>query len=195
MPPDASSPRPPSPPHRRLRQLGVALITVAVALAGVLALLLFFAGRDHSQLRRDEAMPAGPGQLFPDQGHAHERPSKPYASDPPTSGPHAAEPIRSDRDGTRLSDDQILHALELGDVVLLYGTPRPPAALRALARRVAGPFDPALAAGGQAVVLGRRAGVEGVTALAWRHLLTAPSANDPALEAFAQFWLGRGAGD
>ena len=189
---DTSSSPPGPTPHRRMRQAGGVLLTAAVALGGVILLLLFFQSRDDSQLRRSEPVPAGPGQLFPDQGHAHERPSKPYASDPPTSGPHAAEPIRSDEDGTRLTDDQILHALELGDVVLLYGTPRAPAALRALARRVAGPFDPALAASGQAVVLGRRAGVEGVTALAWRHLLTASSASDPALERFAQFWLGRG---
>ena len=32
-----------------------------------------------------------------------------------------------------------------------------------------------------------------VTALAWRHELTVPAAGDPALKAFATYWLGRGA--
>ncbi len=199
MPLDDPPSAPVTPPHRRLRKLGGVLVTAAVALGGVVLLLLFFQGRDHSQLRpAPSGTPAGPGQIFPDQGHTHlargERPAEPYASDPPTSGAHAVAAVRSDADGTQLSDDQILHALELGDVVLLYGTPRAPAALRALANRVAGPFDPALAAVGQAVVLGRRPGTDGVVALAWRHLLRAPRVDDPALEQFASFWLGRGAG-
>lgn len=188
---------PDRPPHARLRQLGMALLTGAIALGGVVLLLLFFAGRDHSQLHHGDSAVDGPGQVFPDQGHAHlaqgQQPAKPYASDPPTSGPHVAVAIDDDADGTLVTDDQILHALEHGDVVLLYGTPHAPAALKALARRVAGPFDPALAAVGQAVVLGSRPGTTGIVALAWRHLLRAPSASDPALEQFASFWLGRGA--
>lgn len=196
---ESSTPSSPSPPsHRRLRQLGVGLITLVVALGGVVLLLLFFQSRDHSQLRDESAGVRGPGKLYPDQGHAHlsagERPSQPYASNPPTSGPHVPAAIRSDGPGTRLSDDQILHALELGDVVLLYGTSTPPAALRALAQQLSGPFDPALAANGAAVVLGRRPGTDGVIALAWRHMLRAPSAADPAVATFADYWLGRGAG-
>jgi Protein of unknown function (DUF3105) len=185
----------PTPPHRRLRRLGVGLATALVALGGVVLLLVFFEGRDHSQVSDATAAMHGPGRLYPDQGHAHlrpgERPSQPYASDPPTSGPHVPVAIR--RDATQLSDDQILQALELGDVVLLYGTRSPPAALRALAKRLSGPFDPALAASGAAVVLGERPGLDGVVALAWRHMLRAPSASDRALGDFADYWLGRGA--
>jgi Protein of unknown function (DUF3105) len=182
--------------HPRLRRTGLALLTVVIALAAVIALLLFLQNRDRSQLHDATAASDVPGQLFPDQGRAHlpagERPPEPYASDPPTSGAHAPVAIR--RDGARLTDDQLLHALELGDVVLLYGTRTPPPGLATLARRLAGPFDPALAASGQAVVLGYRPGVEGVVALAWRHIERASGAGDPALEAFASYWLGRGAG-
>ncbi|MGB2710526.1 MAG: DUF3105 domain-containing protein [Conexibacter sp.] len=185
----------PAPSHPRARRIGGLLIAVLVAFGGVILLLLFFQGRDHSQLSGSRATVAGPGHAYPDRGHAHlqagERPRVRYASDPPTSGPHVPVAIRAD--ATLLSDDQILHALELGDVVLLYGSARPPAALRALARELAGPFDPALANVGQAVVLGRRPGTTGVVALAWRHLLRAASAEDPAIESFAAFWLGRGA--
>ena len=37
------------------------------------------------------------------------------------------------RDGAEINDDQLLQALELGDVVLLYGGARPAAGLAALA--------------------------------------------------------------
>jgi hypothetical protein len=179
-----------------LRRLGTGLLTVAIALGGVILLLLFFEGRDTSQIDRGTDTAAGPGQVFPDQGAAHlrpgQKPAKPYASDPPTSGPHVQVAIRTDVPGTRIVDDQLLSALELGDVVLLYGAATPPPALVALQRKVAGRFDPTLAAAGQAIVLARRPGTNGVVAVAWRHLLRTPSAQDPALTQFATYWLGRG---
>ena len=99
------------------------------------------------------------------------------------------------RDDVELSTDQLLTALELGDVVLVYADPHLTPALRGLASAQAGPFTPALAATGQAVVLDRRASSAGapVTAVAWGHLLRARSPADPALTAFVQAWLGRGA--
>jgi hypothetical protein len=171
-----SSP-PPRPPHRRLRRLGIALLTLVVALGGFVLVLLFFEGRDESQVPDSASAGRGPGQVVADQRRAH-----------------APAAIRSDRDGTRLSDDQLLHALELGDVVLLYGTRSAPRELRALQQRLTGPFDPVLAANGAAVILAYRPGTDGVTALAWRRILRAPSASDPAIEQFADYWLGRGAG-
>jgi hypothetical protein len=85
-------------------------------------------------------------------------------------------------------------SLARGDVVLAYGTPRATGALRALADDVqGGPPDPALAAAGQAVLLVRQPGTAGVVALAWRRRLSARSPSDPALRAFAEYWLGRGA--
>jgi hypothetical protein len=190
----------PTAPHRRLRRTGGALLTVLVALAGAIALLLWFEGRDSSQVRPSAtaATAAGPGTLLPDEGDARlrpgQRPAHPYATDPPASGPHVPIAVRTDAAGTRLSDDELLRALELGDVVVLYGGARPPAALSALANRLAGLFDPALAAAGQAVVLGARPGTHGLIALAWRHELRVPTAGDPRLEPFASYWLGRGAG-
>jgi hypothetical protein len=170
----ASENPPSSPPHRRLRRLGLALLTLLVALGGFVLVLLFFESRDSSQV--DHASSA-PGQPVPDQRRAQ----TPAA-------------IRSDRGGTRLSEDQVLHALQLGDVVLLYGTSAPPPALRALQQQLSGPFDPLLAANGAAVILGYRPGTTGVVALAWRRRLDAQSASDPAVAQFADYWLGRGAG-
>jgi hypothetical protein len=179
--------------HRRARRLVGAALTIAVALAGGIALLVFFAARDTAPVERSE--PAGPGQAFPDLGARHVPPSErgraQYNSNPPTSGSHVAEPVR--RDASVLTDDQILHALETGNVLLVYGGAQPPPGLRALADEASGgPFDPALAQAGQAVVLARRPGTGGIVALAWRHLLRARSASDPALARFVEYWLGRG---
>ncbi len=178
----------------RAARVAVAVVTVLVAVAGAVALLYYFTSRDPAQV--SSSQPRGPGQAFPDQGARHLRPGQRspvrYDSRPPTSGPHVPVPVRADRQ--RLSDDQLLHALEQGNVVLLYGSPSPPPGLERLADDAAGPFDPALVRGGQAVILGRRPGVRGVVAVAWRHLERAPSADAPALRQFVDFWLGRGRG-
>jgi hypothetical protein len=174
---ESSTPSP-GPSHRRLRGFGLGLLTLVVAIGGFVLILLFFEGRDNSQVPQATSGGAVPGQAVSDQRHAQ-----------------APATIRSDRDGTRLSDDQLLHALELGDVVLLYGTKSPPPELRALQKRVSGPFDPVLADNGAAVILAYRPGIDGVTALAWKRVLRAPSTSDPALQDFADYWLGRGAGD
>ncbi|MFL5924207.1 MAG: DUF3105 domain-containing protein, partial [Gaiellaceae bacterium] len=89
-------------------------------------------------------------------------------------------------------DDELLHALELGDVVIVYPQRTPPAALRRLQDELAGPFDRDLAAAGQAVILNRDPSVEQVTGLAWRHRLRAATPGDPRLREFADFWLGKG---
>ncbi|HKG37734.1 MAG TPA: DUF3105 domain-containing protein [Conexibacter sp.] len=172
---ESSTPSP-EPSHRRLRRIGLALLTLVVALGGFVLVLLFFEGRDNSQVPQDTSGGDVPGRMVTDQRRAQ-----------------TPAPIRSDRDGTRLSEDQTLHALELGDVVLVYGTRVPPPALRALQKNVSGPFDPVLAANGAAVILAYRPGTDGVTALAWKRLLRAPNASDPAIKDFADYWLGRGA--
>jgi hypothetical protein len=87
----------------------------------------------------------------------------------------------------------VLEALELGDVVLTYPGARPDPALVRVQRRVAGRFDPPLAAAGQAVILARSPASGPATALAWRRRLRASGPGDPALARFADAWLGRGA--
>jgi hypothetical protein len=165
------------------------LVGLGVLVGGAIAIVLAFAARDASRVT---AVP-GPGQAFPDLCAAHEDPPTgfTYNSTPPTSGPH--RPALVQRDRGRLGDDELLHALELGNVVLAYGADRPPHELARLQEQVAGPFDAELAAAGQAVILGRRDDVDGVVALAWTHRLKPTSAGDPALREFTEHWLGRGA--
>jgi hypothetical protein len=168
----------------------VASFTIAITLIAVLSGGLL-AGRDQAGITGSTTLL---GQSFRDLGHAHLAPGQPnpsYDSDPPTSGAHV--PVAVERQGAVLNDDQILQALEVGDIVLLYGTRRPPPGLTALARREAAPFSPALAAAGQAVVLGQRPRTAGVVALAWTRRLQVGGPNDPALLSFVRSYLGQGA--
>jgi hypothetical protein len=170
-----------------LKQALLVAAGVAAGIAGLVALVLVFSGRDDSQL---SAAPAGPGAPQPDHGAAHDGPAEPTGGEPPTSGTHRPEPVTRDR--ARLTDDQLIHALELGNVVVLYGTPKPARALVRLQREIAGPFDAELAAAGQAIVLAPRPGAGPATALAWRRILRTDDPADPQLRAFAEAWLGRG---
>jgi Protein of unknown function (DUF3105) len=160
-----------------VRRVGLALAGVVVAAAAVVGFLVVLSGRD------------APGVPSPTSG-----PGRPAGagSSPPAEGPERG--ARIVRDAARLSRAQLVSTLARGNVVVLFPGDRPPPALRALERSVAGePFSPALADQGQAVVLGRYPGIDRVTALAWGHALSAASARDPRLSAFADYWLGAGA--
>lgn len=108
-------------------------------------------------------------------------------------GPGAASPGHGAAELPAARRAALLGALRAGNVVLVYGARQPPAPLRRVADDVAGPYDPALAQAGQAVLLVRRDGARGVVALAWSRALRAASPADPRLRAFADAWLGRGA--
>ena len=155
-------------------------LAIAVAAVALLGLVLVLGARDDAEV----APAQGPGELEPDRGAAHDALASPSGDEPPTSGPHRPELVTRDR--RPLTDDQIIHALELGNVVIVAERIEPE--LAAVQRDVAGPFDAEVAAAGQAVILARRAGA--TAALAWRRRLRS---DDPAeLQAFAEAWLGRG---
>jgi hypothetical protein len=177
---------------RVLERIAIVVASFAIAI-GVITLLSggLLAGRDNPGVS-DRG--ASLGLRYRDQGHAHLAPGSlhpVYDSDPPTSGPHVPVPVVRDR--SVLSDDQLLQALELGNVVLVYGGSAPPPGLKGLARQLAAPFTPALAAAGQSAILARRSGTRGVIGLAWTRMIRVPSPADPRLRGFAQLWLGRGA--
>lgn len=174
-----------------LERVAVALASVILSVVLIALLSGFFTSRDNGAL-------AGPGaalgQRFRDLGNTHLRRGQPpprYDSNPPTSGAHVPERIT--RDQARIDDNQLLEALALGDVVIVYGTRVPPAGLRALTDALAPPFSPALARSGEAVILASRPGTVGLLGLAWTAMLRVRSAGDPRLGEFAAFWLGRGA--
>jgi hypothetical protein len=176
---------------RWLERLAILLASLALSIGLIVLLSGFFANRDQAGV---SGAGTGPGQAFVDLGHAALRPGQPrpaYDSNPPTSGAHLTRAVT--RAGVPLSDDRLLSALQMGDVVILYGGGRPPAGLEQLARSVAPPFTPELAETGAAVILARRPGTTGIVAAAWTHLLRVGRASDPALRQFVGFWLGRGA--
>lgn len=173
-----------------MSRLLAVIVGAVIVLGGVFLLAQLFVARDDAGVGGASA--GGPGTLEPDRGAAHGSPAEPRRSgDPPTSGPH--QPALLTRDARELADDEVLHALELGDVALVYSGARAPAQLRALQEEVAGPFDAELAAAGQAVALVRDDRIDGVQALAWRRRLKASGPDDPALREFAEAWLGKGA--
>ncbi len=176
---------------RLVEGLAIVLASVALSIGLIVALSGYFTARDPADV---SGAADGPGRAFADLGDARLRPGQPqptYDSDPPTSGAHVPEPVT--RDGAQLNDNQLLQALALGDVVIMYGTSAPPPGLEGLASSVAGPFSSALAAAGQAVILARRPATEGLIGLAWAHVVYVSAPDDPVLKQFAQFWLGRGA--
>ena len=176
---------------RVLERVAILLASLALSVGLIVLLSGFFAGRDQAGV---SGAASGPGQAFADLGHGPLRPGQPrpsYNSDPPTSGAHV--PVAVTRDRAPLTDDQLLSALEAGDVVILYGGSRPPTGLGRFARSVAPAFTPDLAVTGDAVILAPRPRTAGVVALAWAHLLRVHGASDPALRSFVGFWLGRGA--
>ena len=178
---------------RLLERLLIVVVSFGVAI-GVVALLSggLLAGHDSPGV---SGAASGPGVAFPDQGNARLKPGQPrpsYDSEPPTSGAHLTAAIN--RNGAQITDDQLLQALSVGDVVLMYGTRKPPPGLAAVADGIApADFSPALAATGQAVVLAYRPSTTGVIGLAWAHMVHVRSPTDPTLRSFAQYWLGRGA--
>jgi uncharacterized protein DUF3105 len=157
-----------------LRRAALVAVGVVLAIAGIAALSLIVSSRDDSEV---SGASQGPGE------------AQPEGADPPASGPHSKDLVTRDRGP--ITDDQLVQALELGNVVILYAGATPAPALVRLQKDVAGPFDPELAAAGQAVILARRAGAGPATALAWKRILRADP-TDPALREFAEFWLGRG---
>ena len=174
-----------------LERVLIGVMSIVVAIGAIAALSGFFAARDQAGV---SGSGSGPGQAFRDLGDSHLRPGElrpVYNSNPPTSGAHIPQAIVQQH--VVLSDDQLLEALELGDVVIMYGGPAPPAGLDQLASSVGSPFSAALAAGGQAVIVASRPGTHGLIALAWARLLRVATPSDPRLRAFADFWLGKGA--
>ena len=174
-----------------LERVAIGLASLALSVGLIAVLSGFFAGQDPAGVSGTDVTV---GLKFHDLGHAHISPGQPhpaYDSNPPTSGAHVLEPVL--RENGPLNNDQLLQALEVGDVVLVYGTPTVPAGLPQLAQSVAGRFTPALAAAGQAVILTHRRRTRGVTALAWTRMLQVRSGQDPLLTQFAQQFLGRGA--
>ena len=176
---------------RVLEVIAIGVASLALSIILILVLSGYFAGKDQPSVT---GTANGPGAAYRDLGNAALRPGEPlppYDSNPPTSGSHVPDPVL--QDAAQLNDNQLLTALAGGNIVFVYGGRRPPRGLATLADTIAGPFTPALARTGQAVILARRPGTTGVQGLAWTRIVQVSGPEDPLLRQFAQYWLGRGA--
>jgi hypothetical protein len=182
---------------KTLERVAVVVASFAIAIVAIGLLSGYFTSQDPAGVTGSLG---GPGLVYRDLGNAKLAPGRPhptYDSNPPTSGPHVPTPVRSDR--SVLTADQILTALSAGDIVLVYGGVTPPPGLADLARATGGPFTPALAAAGGAVILARLPRINGIIALAWTRMLTitglsrVTGGNGAVLKQFIESWLGRGA--
>jgi hypothetical protein len=177
---------------RWLERAAIVIVSLAIAIAIIVLLSGGLAGtQDDPGVTGGQQ---GPGIAYRDLGDLHLRPGQPaphYDSNPPTSGSH--KPVNVTRNRSMISNDQLLQALQVGDVVLMYGKRKPPPGLTAVAAHLAPAFTPALAATGGAVILARRPGTRGIIALAWTHMQPVATASDPRLTEFVNYWLGRGA--
>ena len=173
-----------------MRRAGIVILGGLVVVGGIIALLAVFQARDDPGLTREEA--SGPGQLQPDRGATHGASAPEIsAAELPASGEHA--PAAAARDATDLTGDEWLHALELGNVILAYGSDEPGDALLRLQDDLAGPYDPELAAAGQSVILAHVDGLAQPTAVAWRRTLEFQDPAAPEVREFIEAWLGTGA--
>lgn len=97
---------------------------VAIAVLA-LGILLFVQDAKNSQLKvtDNKTDSAEVGQEFPNQGQTHITPGQshdPYNSNPPTSGPHLAQPANWGVYSTPLQDEQAIHNLEHGGIWISY---------------------------------------------------------------------------
>ena len=169
-----------------MRRLLPVLAGVILVVGGIYLVMTIASGRETGGGVAGDDQAAAPGELEP----AVDGPP-PEGGDPPTSGEHARRNLT--REG-RVDTDELLTALEQGNVVVAYPPgPRPPALVR-LQDAVSGPFDPELAAAGQMVVLVPWPGIGDVQGLAYRRRLRASGPQDDRLRAFAEAWLGQGLG-
>src|ERR1700760_3267561 len=115
-----------------LERAAVVIVSLAIAIAIIALMSGGLAGtQDDPGVTGGQA---GPGTAYRDLGDLRLRPGQPrpqYDSDPPTSGAH--KPVNVTKNESTISDDQLLQALQVGDVVLTYGTRKPPPGLVALA--------------------------------------------------------------
>ncbi|HEY2161679.1 MAG TPA: hypothetical protein VGH24_10260 [Solirubrobacteraceae bacterium] len=109
---------------RALERVAIVVSSFVVAIGAIVLLSGYFSSRDQGGVT---GVLAGPGLVYRDLGDAALKPREhppAYDSSPPTSGAHVPTPVRSDR--AVLTDNEILTALAVGDVIIMYGGATPP---------------------------------------------------------------------
>jgi hypothetical protein len=128
-----------------------------------------------------------PGQFFPEQGRQHINPGdahEPYSSNPPTSGPHWANPAQAGIYDKELPDEQLIHNLEHSHVWISYRPDLDSTAVEKLAT-IAQDY-------GSKLIITPRSKTETPIALAaWRYLLTLDQFDEAAIRRFIDAHRGK----
>jgi hypothetical protein len=141
--------------------------------------------------------PEGPGRLMPDRGHEHVVQGRPitYREYPPTSGPHWPRWAEWGVHAAPVPEEQFVHNLEHGGIVILYrcGTPCPE-----LVPRLESTFRslPASKYGHLKAILSPNARIRSrIALLAWRRLEELDAFDRDRIVRFVEAYQDRGPED
>jgi hypothetical protein len=157
--------------------------------AGVIIALLFAGGIAWAAFKSNQ--PA-PGEAVAIQGQEHIQPGQshpPYNSDPPTSGWHYEEPARAGFYAEPLPDEQLVHNLEHGHVIISYDCSKladcdtVKAGLRALVDRFQG---------WKIVAVARENADTPIALTAWGRIAKLDRYDEDRIAAFVRYWRNRG---
>lgn len=167
----------------RRSKLAKRLIAVGVGLIALGAIIFGFA-----QFVRRPA-DGGPGEALPDQGAPHVSLGTPfdYNSNPPTSGPHFANPAEWGVYQEGIADQILIHNLEHGGIWIAY-SPRIDAGLVAKLEAFHHEF------GRKIIVAPRQANDADIALAAWNHLdkFSASEYSEERVRAFIKAYRNRG---
>jgi hypothetical protein len=134
-----------------------------------------------------------PGEVMPSQGQQHIAPGQshpPYNSDPPTSGWHYDEPAEAGFYETALPDEQLVHNLEHGHVIISYDCSKVTddcEDVKAELRRVVDRFQR-----WKIVAVARENADAGIALTAWGRIDKINSYDEDRVVAFVKRWRDRG---
>ncbi len=126
-------------------------------------------------------------QTLPDQGAQHTSDQVDYGNSFPTSGSHSPTPAPPGFYTDRVPAENLVHALEHGNIVIYYDQPGEAAitALRGWAQQYQGALD--------GVIAVRVRGIgRGIALTAWNKRLISPEFDEQAAFAFIDAFRGRG---
>jgi len=132
------------------------------------------------------------GEAVPIQGQQHIAPGQshpPYNSDPPTSGWHYDEPARAGFYDTPLADEQLVHNLEHGHVIISYdcGKLADCEDVKAELRDLVGRFQR-----WKIVAVARENADAAIALTAWGHIDKLDNYDEGRVVAFVKRWRNRG---
>lgn len=131
------------------------------------------------------------GQQHDDEGNDHlatlDQEHSPYRIDPPTSGPHFVQPAAWGMSETEIADEQLIHNLEHGGVVISYQPTLSRDKVEEL-RRIAGTLtmrdDQTSNKGFKVILAPRQANTSPVQLRAWRYSLNLDAVDQSQIQQF-----------